>query len=250
MSFNGKSVLITGASTGIGAAAAIAFARQGANVAINYLNSTEAANQVAAQVRDNGSRALTIQADVTDRETVDAMVERVEEEFGAVDVLVNNAGNIYERVPLREMSDIQWHDVIDLNLHSVFYCARAVMKGMIARETGTIVNVTSISGRNGGGTGAGAYGTAKAGAIGLTKALAKELAPWDITVNSVAPGQIDTPFHEKAQTKNIEAIVSNIPLGRSGEPEDVADVIVFLASDAARYITGVTIDVNGGLLMP
>jgi 3-oxoacyl-[acyl-carrier protein] reductase len=177
------------------------------------------------------------------------VVRDVEEQFGKIDVLVNNAGDLVERRTLVEMSEELWRKVLDLNLTSAFFCTQAVAPGMIARRGGSIVNVSSLAAHNGGGPGAFAYATAKGGLISFTKAIAKELAPSNIRVNAVAPALIDaTHFHESyTPRQTFENIVKTIPLGRAGRPEDVARVIAFLASEDSAYLVGETIDITGGL---
>ena len=245
-----KVALVTGASSGIGYAAAILLAEQGASVAINYKSNSEGANNAAAAITAAGGKAIVIQADVTKSADIKMMVERTTNELGAIDILVNNAGSLVERMKLMEMTEERWDDVMNLNLKSVLFCTQAVAASMIERKSGVIVNLTSIAGRNGGGPGAMHYATAKGGLITLTKGLAKELAPYGIRVNSVAPGVIDTPFHEVFSTPEmIKNFIAGIPMGRLGTPEETAKVIVFLASDAANYVCGETIEVNGGQLM-
>ena len=245
-----KVALVTGASSGIGHAAAILLAEQGASVAINYKSNAEGANNAAAAITAAGGKAIVIQADVTKSADIKMMVERTTNELGAIDILINNAGSLVERMKLMEMTEERWDDVMNLNLKSVLFCTQAVAASMIERKSGVIVNLTSIAGRNGGGPGAMHYATAKGGLITLTKGLAKELAPYGIRVNSVAPGVIDTPFHEVFSTAEmIKNFIAGIPMGRLGTPEETAKVIVFLASDAANYVCGETIEVNGGQLM-
>ncbi len=175
------------------------------------------------------------------------LVDETIEKLGPIDILVNNAGSLVERVTFEKMTEALWDEVMDLNLKSAMLATQAVAPAMIERKQGTVINIVSIAGRNGGGPGAGAYATAKGGLITLTKAQAKELAPHGIRVNAVSPGVIDTPFHEVFSTPEMIAnFVKGIPMGRVGKSEEVANVIAFLASDAASYITGETIEVNGG----
>jgi 3-oxoacyl-[acyl-carrier protein] reductase len=181
---------------------------------------------------------------------VRALVGRVFEELGPVDILVNNAGSLVERLKILELTEERWDEVIDLNLKSAFLCSQAVAASMMERKTGAIVNVSSIAGRNGGALGSIHYSTAKGGLITLTKGFAKELAPYGVRVNAVSPGVIDTPYHERFSTPEaMKAYVGGIPAGRVGTPEEVASVIAFLASDAASYLCGETIEINGGMLM-
>jgi NAD(P)-dependent dehydrogenase (short-subunit alcohol dehydrogenase family) len=247
---SGKVALITGASSGIGRATAIALAEQGAAVAINYYKNEQGAEQTMQQIVASGGRAITIRADVSHSSDVHLMVERVTSELGPIDILVNNAGSLVERLRILELSEERWDEVININLKSAFLCSQAVVASMVERRAGTIINVASIAGRNGGGPGAIAYATAKGGLITFTKALAKELAPYGIRVNAVAPGVIATPFHDRFSTPEmLRTFIANIPLGRTGTPEEVAWVIAFLASSNASFLTGETIEVNGGMLM-
>ncbi|HVF87385.1 MAG TPA: 3-oxoacyl-ACP reductase family protein [Pyrinomonadaceae bacterium] len=246
----GKVALVTGASSGIGHATAIAFAELGAAVAINYLRNEAGAEDARAKVSELGTRAIVIRADVTRGDEVRRMVERTIAELGPVDILVNNAGSLIERLKLLELTEERWDEVIDLNLKSAFLCSQAVAAAMTERKTGTIINVASVAGRNGGGPGATHYAAAKAGMIAMTKGFAKELAGFGVRINAVAPGVIDTPYHEQFSTPEMmKAFVGTIPLGRVGTSEEVARVIAFLASDAASYLTGETVEINGGMLM-
>lgn len=250
LDLSGKVALVTGASSGIGAATAITLAAQGASVAINYNRNEAGANQVQQTITAAGGKSILIQADVTKTSDIKTMIERTTNELGPIDILVNNAGSLVERKKLLELTEERWDDVMNLNLKSVFLVTQAVAPSMIERKTGSIINLTSIAGRNGGGPGAFHYATAKGGLITLTKGIAKELAPYGIRVNSVSPGVIDTPFHETFSTPEmIEAFVKTIPMGRIGTSEETARVIVFLASDAGSYVCGETIEVNGGQLM-
>lgn len=246
----GKVALVTGASSGIGRAAAIALAEGGAAVAINYHRNEAGAEAARAEIAGGGGRAIIIGADVTRGADVRALVERTVGELGPVDILVNNAGSLVERLRLLDLTEERWDEVIDLNLKSAFLCSREVAGTMMERKTGAIVNVSSIAGRNGGALGSIHYSTAKGGLITLTKGLAKELAPHGVRVNAVSPGVIDTPFHEQFSTPEMmKSYVGNIPAGRVGAPAEVAAVIAFLASDAASYLCGETVEVNGGMLM-
>jgi 3-oxoacyl-[acyl-carrier protein] reductase len=243
---SGRTALITGASSGIGAATAELFAGLGAKVAIGYNRNREGAEQLAKRLPG----ATAIQADVGSSAETRKLVEATVNALGPVDILINNAGSLLERVPVLEISEELWDEVINLNLKSALICSQAVAPGMIERKRGAIINIVSIAGRNGGGPGAGAYATAKGALITLTKALAKELAPHSVRVNAVSPGVIDTPFHEVFSTPEMmQNFVRTIPMNRVGTSQEVANVIAFLASDAASYIAGETIEVNGGQLM-
>ena len=246
----GKVALVTGASSGIGRATAIALAGCGAAVAVNFHRNESGAEAARTAIVNAGGRAAVIQADVTRATDVRALVTRTVEELGPVDILVNNAGSLVERLKILELTEERWDEVIDLNLKSAFLCSQAVAASMMERKTGAIVNVSSIAGRNGGALGSIHYSTAKGGLITLTKGFAKELAPYGVRVNAVSPGVIDTPYHERFSTPEaMKGYVAGIPLGRVGTPEEVASVIAFLASDAASYLSGETIEINGGMLM-
>ena len=250
LNLTGKVALVTGAGSGIGSATAIALAEQGVAVAINYHRNETGAEQTRQHIIDAGGRAVTIQADVTRSSEVRMLVERAVTELGPVDLLVNNAGSLVERLKILELTEERWDEVINLNLKSAFLCAQAVAASMMERKTGAIINVSSIAGRNGGALGSIHYSTAKGGLISMTKGLAKELGAYGIRVNAVSPGVIDTPFHEQFSTPEmIRNYVSGIPLGRIGAPAEVARVITFLASDGASFIAGETIEINGGMLM-
>lgn len=243
----GKVALITGASSGIGRAAAVAFAAAGAKVAVNYHSGRDRAEALVAEI---GPAAKAIQADVTSAADVKRLVAETVYAFGPVDVLVNNAGSLVERLRILELTEERWDDVMNLNLKSVFLCSREVAASMMERKAGAIVNVASIAGRNGGGPGAIPYATAKGGLITFTKGLAKEMAPFNVRVNGVNPGVITTHFHEVFSTaESLETFRKATALGRLGTAEETADVILFLASEASRYITGESIEVNGGMWM-
>ncbi|HEY5405400.1 MAG TPA: 3-oxoacyl-ACP reductase family protein [Pyrinomonadaceae bacterium] len=250
MDLTGKVAIVTGASSGIGHATALSLANCGAAVAVNYHNNEIGAELLRKQIVANGGKAVAIQADVTVASDVESLVKRTVEEFGTVDILVNNAGSLIERLRLLEMSEERWDQVVDLNLKSAFLCCKAVASLMMERKTGAIINLSSIAGRNGGALGSLHYSSAKGGLISFTKGLAKELAPFGIRVNAVSPGVIDTPYHEQfSSPEMMKNYVNAIPLGRVGNSDDVAKVIAFLASDAASYLVGETIEVNGGMYM-
>jgi len=250
MILQGQVALITGASSGIGRATAEAMAREGARVGVNYLKNQKGAEEAVEAIHKAGGEALAIRADVTHQQEVQALVEAVRKQWGRIDILVNNAGDMVARRPLAEITEEFWDQVMNLNVKSVILCTQAVWKEMAARQSGCIINVSSIAGRNGGGVGVAAYATAKGAVVTLTKALAKELGPMGIRVNGINPGVIATPFHERHTTPELMAkLVANIPQGRSGTSEEIADVILFLASPAARYMLGETVEVNGGMWM-
>jgi 3-oxoacyl-[acyl-carrier protein] reductase len=250
ISLDGKVAIVTGGGSGIGHATALALSACGAAVAINYHKNEIGAESARKQIKADGGRAITVQADVTKADDVDTLVRRTNEELGPVDVLINNAGSLIQRLRILEITEERWDQVIDLNLKSAFLCSKAVAPSMMERKTGTIINLSSIAGRNGGALGSIHYSTAKGGLITFTKGLAKELAPFNIRVNAVSPGVIDTPYHEQfSNAEMMKAYVNMIPLGRVGKADEVAKVIAFLASDAASYLAGETIEINGGMYM-
>ncbi len=247
---SGKVALVTGASSGIGAATAELFAELGASVAIGYFENREGAERVVREISEAGGKAIAIRADVRRAEEVRQLVATTSAKLGAIDILVNNAGSLITRMKLAEIDEAKWRDVMDLNLTSAMLCSQEVCGAMISRKSGSIVNVVSIAAHNGGGPGAGGYSAAKGALISFTKSMAKELAPHGVRVNAVSPGVIDTPFHEKFSTPEmLRNFTAAIPLGRLGEPMECANVIAFLASDAASFIVGETVEVNGGQLM-
>ena len=246
----GKVALVTGGSSGIGAATAKMLAANGARVAINFHHNTAGAEETRSEIVDAGGTAIVIQADAAMSSGVDLLVKTAVDELGPIDILVNNAGSLIERLRILELTEERWDEVIDLNLKSAYLCCRAVAASMMERKTGAIVNVSSIAGRTGGALGSIHYSTAKGGLITFTKGLAKELGPLGIRVNAVSPGVIDTRYHEQFSTPEmIKGYVAGIPLGRVGTPDEVASVICFLASNASSYLAGETIEINGGMFM-
>jgi 3-oxoacyl-[acyl-carrier protein] reductase len=239
--------LVTGASRGIGRAVALKLASDGFSVAVNYAASADKADAVVAQIKANGGMAFAVQADVSDPDAVTAMVSEVESEFGPVTVLVNNAGITDDGLLLR-MSPDQWDRVLSTNLRSVFLCTKAVLRGMIRAKGGRVINISSVSGVAGN-AGQANYAASKAGVIGFTKSIAKEVGSRGITVNAVAPGFIATDMTEALGDNVVDAATSQISLGRLGEPEEIASVVGYLASDGASYITGQAIVVDGGLAL-
>ena len=243
---DGKVAVVTGSSRGIGKAAALALAEQGGKIVVNYARSSEAADAVVAQIEGMGGEAIALQADVSKADEVDALIKATMDKFGRIDVLVNNAGITRDTLLLR-MKPEDWQAVIDLNLTGVFLCTRAVSKIMLKQRSGRIVNISSVAGLMGN-PGQANYSAAKAGVIGFTKTIAKELAPRGVTANVVAPGFIATDM--TGDLKNTEEILKYIPLARYGQPEEVAGLIRFLATDpAAAYITGQVMNVDGGMVM-
>ncbi len=250
MILDGQVALVTGASSGIGRATAEALAREGARVGVNYLKNREGAEETVETIRRAGGEAMPVCADVTRNAEVQTMVSAVRGQWGRIDLLVNNAGDLLARQMLPEMTEEYWDQIMALNLKSAFLCVKAVWEEMAARKDGCIINVTSIAARNGGGPGAAAYSAAKGGLLTYTKALAKELSPKGIRVNAIAPGVIATPYHERHSSADLmKKFAASIPMGRVGTSEEIAEVIVFLASPAARYMAGETVEVNGGMLM-
>ncbi len=242
--------LITGASTGIGAASAIAMARAGSWVAVHYHQSAEKAAAVVATIEGAGGRAFAVQANLAEPPAASQLVETVLARTGRIDALVNNAGSMIGRRKLLEITREFWHEVMETNVGSVLRVTQAAVPGMLTRGSGAIVNVASVAARNGGGPGVMAYATAKAAVVCMTKGMAKELAPAGIRVNAVNPGVIATPFHEKFTSEaQLKALVGNIPQGRTGTSEEIASVIAFLASEGASHMTGESVEVNGGLWM-
>jgi len=247
---NGQVALVTGASSGIGAATAKRLAANGARVAINFHRNQEGADATRDEIVAAGGAAIVVQADVAQASEVESLVKQTNNELGPIDILVNNAGSLIERLRILELTEARWDEVMDLNLKSAFLCCRAVAASMMERKSGAIINVSSIAGRNGGALGSIHYSTAKGGIITFTKGLAKELAPFGVRVNAVSPGVIDTHYHEQFSTPEMmKGYVAGIPLGRVGTPEEVASVICFLASNASSYLAGETIEINGGMFM-
>jgi len=241
----GQVAIVTGASRGIGRAIALALAAEGATVAVNYASSSGAADAVVAEIAGTGGEAIALQADVSKADQVEALFAAVMEKWGRVDVLVNNAGITRDTLLLR-MKPEDWQAVIDLNLTGVFLCTRAASKIMLKQKSGRIVNISSVVGLVGN-PGQSNYSAAKAGVIGFTKSVAKELAPRGITVNAIAPGFIAT---DMTHGLDSDGILKMIPLGRYGQAEEVAGATRFLAADpAAAYITGQVLNVDGGMVM-
>ena len=242
-----KTALVTGASRGIGRAIALALASKGFAVALNYAGSHDAAEAVKKEIEDAGGKAFTVQGDVSKSEDVDRIFKTVKDEFGGLDVLVNNAGINRDALLIR-MKESNWDDVIATDLKSDFLTTKAAAAMMMRKRKGSIINISSVVGIMGK-IGQANYAAAKAGVIGLTKACAKEMAARNIRVNAVAPGFIETAMTDGIPEKIREGMIASIPMGRMGQPEDIARAVCFLASDDASYITGQVLVVDGGLVM-
>ena len=243
----GKVALVTGGGRDIGRAVSIALAASGASVGVNYNSSADKANAVVREIESRGGKALALKGDVTSSAEISSMLDEISERFGnRIDILVNNAGGLLARKKLDEMDEAFWDAVIELNLKSVFLVTKAVVPRM--PEGGAIVNLASLAARDGGGGGALAYSAAKGAVLTLTRGLSKELAPKKIRVNCVSPGLIDTTFHDTFTAPEIRKnVAARTSIGREGKSEDVANSVLFLASDASAYITGESIEINGGI---
>ena len=241
-----KVAIVTGSARGIGKAIAMKFAKDGYDVVISDILQ-DVAEQTAKEIEELGQKALVVVADVSKAEDAERLINETVNAFGRLDVLVNNAGITRDNLAIR-MKENEWDMVLNINLKGTFLCSQAAAKFMMKKRTGRIVNIASVSGILGT-AGQANYASSKAGVIALTKALARELGPRNITVNAVAPGYIITEMTEKLPDKVKEEYLSQIPLKRGGTPEDVANVVAFLASDAASYVTGTTLIVSGGLVM-
>lgn len=247
---SGKTALVTGSSTGIGRAIALALARNGADVAVNYCRSADAANEVGEQIQALGRKTAVVQADVAEKGDVEKLFAETESALGqGLDILVNNAGSLVKREIVAEMSEATFDRCVAVNLKSTFLCSQAAIP-RLPDKTGRVVNVSSIAARNGGGPGAAIYAAMKAAVTCFTKNLARELAPREITVNALAPGVVATPFHEKFTTPEVmDRFRERTPLGRLGQAEDCAGAVLYLVSPEASWVTGETVEVNGGMLM-
>jgi 3-oxoacyl-[acyl-carrier protein] reductase len=245
---SGKVSLVTGGSRGLGRAISLAFARQGADVAVNYRGNADAADEVVAAIRELGRNAIPIQGDTSaGREACESIVKEAIDQFGKVDILVNNAGITRDNLLMR-MDDAEWTDVIATNLSGPFWMCRAIARPMLKAKSGRIINKSSVAGRMGN-AGQANYASAKAGLIGLTKTVARELASRGITANAIAPGLIETELTADLPDAARQFVLDSTPLGYIGSVEDVAAAAVYLASDEARYVTGQVLGVDGGMMM-
>ena len=246
MDYEPKSAIVTGSAQGIGKAIALKLAERGLNIVVSDILVNES-KKTTAEIEKIGVKAIAVKTDVSNAEDVKLLIETTKEKFGSVDILVNNAGITRDNLSMR-LSEIDWDIVLNVNLKGSFLCAQAASKIMMKQKFGRIVNIASVSGILGT-AGQANYASSKAGVIALTKALARELAARNITVNAVAPGFIATEMTDKLPDKVKEEYITQIPLGRAGTPLDVANVVDFLISPAASYITGITISVSGGMVM-
>ncbi len=247
MQLKGKTAVITGSGRGIGKAIALKLAQMGANIVLNDIPASDTVDSTAEEFRREGYNVIVTKGDVRNENDVEAMFKAAMDAFGRVDILVNNAGITRDMLMIR-MSEKDWDDVLDINLKGAFLCTRAAAKIMIRQKSGKIINISSVAGVMGN-PGQANYSASKAGLIGLTKTTAKELASRGITCNAVAPGIIKSNMTDVLPEKVKENYLKSIPLGRFGTPEDVADVVGFLASDASNYVTGQVIHIDGGLVM-
>jgi 3-oxoacyl-[acyl-carrier protein] reductase len=246
-SLKGRVAVVTGSSRGIGKAIALELAKRGADVIVNYASSDKAAQDVVKQIKSLGVKALAVKADVSDFNQASELIKKAVEEFGKIDILVNNAG-ITRDTLIMMMSEEDWDDVHRINLKSNFNCSKAAVKHMMRKRYGRIINITSVSGQMGN-AGQTNYSASKAGQIGFTKALAREVAPRNITVNAVAAGYVETDIWDGVPEDIREGMLELIPLKRKGESEEIAYAVAFLASDEAGYITGQCLAVDGGMAM-
>ncbi len=240
-------VVVTGASRGIGRAIAVRFARDGAAVIVNYKGSEAAAQETAQAVIDAGGEATLVQGDVSNRDDAERLIETAIQQYGRIDVLVNNAGITRDQLLMR-MTDEDWDAVLDTNLKGAFHTTRAALRPMLRKRSGRIINISSVVGLTGN-AGQGNYAAAKAGLIGFTKSIAREVASRSITVNAIAPGYIATEMTDAIPENMRGKILEQVPMGRLGTPEDVAAVVAFVASPAAAYMTGTVLPVDGGMVM-
>ena len=242
-----RTAIVTGASRGIGKAIALRLAKEGYNLVVNYVNGKDGAEAVAKEAEEIGAKTLVVQADISKVIDVERLFSETISEFGRLDVLVNNAGITRDNLLIR-MSEKDFEDVLETNLKGVFLCTKAAAKTMMKQRIGRIINITSVVGIVGN-AGQSNYAAAKAGLIGFTKSIAKELAKRNITVNAIAPGFIETEMTAVISEKVRDTLLNGIPAGRPGKPEDVANAVAFLASESSNYITGQVLNIDGGMVM-
>ncbi len=242
-----KTVLITGASRGIGRACALKFALTGWNVVVNYLNSAEKARELLETIKTSGADGIAVRADVSSPEEVEGLFNQAAERYGEIDAVINSAG-IAQKKLFIDITNEDWRNMLDIDLSSVFYCSRQAVRHMMWNRRGCIINISSIWGITGGACEV-HYSAAKAGVIGLTKALAKEAGQWNIRINCIAPGVIHTDMNADLTPADITELTSQTPLGRTGKPQDIAELALFLASQQSEFITGQIISPNGGLVI-
>lgn len=247
MNLKDKVAIVTGGTRGIGREIALELSKEGSNIAITYNSNDKKARQVVEEIQENGVKAMAVQVNVSDSEEVNSMVKTVEEELGSPDILVNNAGITKDNLLIR-MKEKDWDDVININLKGVFLCTKAISRSMMRKRYGKIINISSVVGLHGN-AGQGNYSASKAGIVGFTKSMASELASRGIRVNAIAPGFIQTDMTDILKEDVKEMMLDNIPLNDFGKPKDIANLVVFLASEKADYITGEVIKVDGGMTM-
>lgn len=247
MNLEGKTAIVTGGSRGIGKAIALKLAELGANIVVNYTRNPQRAEEVVQAIEGMGKKAMAVKADVSNKDEIDELIKVTEEKFSTIDILVNNAGITKDTLFMR-MKEEDWDSVIDINLKGTYNCTKTVIKKMIKQKSGRIINMASVVGITGN-IGQANYAASKAGIIGFTKSIAKELATRGIHVNAVAPGFIQTDMTDVLSDEIKDQIIDKIPMKQLGKPEDVANVVAFLCSDEARYITGQVINVDGGMVM-
>jgi 3-oxoacyl-[acyl-carrier protein] reductase len=247
LSLEGRVAVVTGGSRGIGKAVALELAKRGATVVVNYVNSAKAAEEVVAQIEKDGGTAMAFQADVSNFEQANKLIQTTLETYDKIDILVNNAGITRDKL-IMMMSEEDFDIVVETNLKGTFNCSKPAVRSMIRKRTGRIINITSVSGQMGN-AGQTNYSASKAGQIGFTKSLAKEVAARNVTVNAVAAGFVDTDILKTMPAEILESVEDMIPLGRKATPEDIAYAVAFLASDEASYITGQVLAVDGGMAM-